>query len=89
MEISLLGGIFSGLEIEPPSQLLSQAKSLEDLRIPKDEGDQQGTFDYQVCCLLLGEQKSTMCGAVEKGGEGAWTQRLDQALRPGEGGLAT
>ncbi|XP_077778404.1 DENN domain-containing protein 1A isoform X5 [Podarcis muralis] len=47
VEISLLGGIFSGLEIEPPSQLLSQAKSLEDLRIPKDEGDQQGTFDYQ------------------------------------------
>ncbi|XP_053229701.1 DENN domain-containing protein 1A isoform X5 [Podarcis raffonei] len=47
VEISLLGGIFSGLEMKPPSQLLSQAKSLEDLRIPKDEGDQQGTFDYQ------------------------------------------
>ncbi|XP_060126302.1 DENN domain-containing protein 1A [Zootoca vivipara] len=47
VEINLLGGIFSGLEVEPPSLLLSQAKSLEDLRIPQDEGDNQGTFDYQ------------------------------------------
>ncbi|XP_061460501.1 DENN domain-containing protein 1A isoform X3 [Rhineura floridana] len=46
-EISLLEGIFTGLEIQPQPQLLSQAKSLEDLRISKDEEDPQGTFDYQ------------------------------------------
>ncbi|KAJ7308133.1 hypothetical protein JRQ81_008644 [Phrynocephalus forsythii] len=44
-EISLMESIFTGLDIEP--QTLSQAKSLEDLRIPKDDADQQSTFDYQ------------------------------------------
>uniref|UniRef100_A0A8D2LUX5 DENN domain containing 1A n=1 Tax=Varanus komodoensis TaxID=61221 RepID=A0A8D2LUX5_VARKO len=36
-ELSLLEGLFSGLEVEPPPPPpLSQAKSLEDLRIPPD-----------------------------------------------------
>ncbi|XP_060107428.1 DENN domain-containing protein 1A isoform X10 [Heteronotia binoei] len=46
-EISLLEGIFIGLEVEPQPQLLTQAKSLEDLRITKEEENQQCTFDYQ------------------------------------------
>ncbi|XP_077162174.1 DENN domain-containing protein 1A isoform X9 [Paroedura picta] len=46
-EISLLEGIFIGLEVESQPQLLTQAKSLEDLRITKEEENQQCTFDYQ------------------------------------------
>ncbi|XP_063000962.1 DENN domain-containing protein 1A isoform X3 [Elgaria multicarinata webbii] len=46
-EISLLEDLFTGLEIESQPQPLSQAKSLEDLRIPKEPGDQQRNFDYQ------------------------------------------
>ncbi|XP_042333975.1 LOW QUALITY PROTEIN: DENN domain-containing protein 1A [Sceloporus undulatus] len=46
-EISLLESIFTGLDVEPQPQSLSQAKSLEDLRIPKEEVDQHSTFDYQ------------------------------------------
>ncbi|KAL8174172.1 UNVERIFIED_CONTAM: hypothetical protein K2H54_039699 [Gekko kuhli] len=44
-EISLLESIFIGLEVEP--QPLTQAKSLEDLRITKEDETQQCTFDYQ------------------------------------------
>nr|XP_020648986.1 DENN domain-containing protein 1A isoform X2 [Pogona vitticeps] len=45
--ISLLESIFTGLDVESQPQTLSQAKSLEDLRIPKEDADQQSTFDYQ------------------------------------------
>lgn len=55
--ISLLEGIFIGLEVEP--QLLTQAKSLEDLRITKEDENQQCTFDYQVWGLVLHKGKST------------------------------
>ncbi|XP_068011879.1 DENN domain-containing protein 1A isoform X3 [Melanerpes formicivorus] len=44
-EVNLLEDIFPNLEVQP--QPLSQAKSLEDLRTPKEEGDQRCTFDYQ------------------------------------------
>lgn len=47
-EINLLEDIFPNLEVETQPQPLSQAKSLEDLRTPKEEGDQRCTFDYQV-----------------------------------------
>ena len=47
-EINLLEDIFPNLEVETQPQPLSQAKSLEDLRAPKEEGDQRCTFDYQV-----------------------------------------
>lgn len=47
-QVSLLEGIFTGLRVETPPQTLSQAKSLEDLRIPKEEEEHQYTFDYQV-----------------------------------------
>ncbi|GAB0198523.1 DENN domain-containing protein 1A [Grus japonensis] len=46
-EINLLEDIFPNLEVETQPQPLSQAKSLEDLRTPKEEGDQRCTFDYQ------------------------------------------
>uniref|UniRef100_A0A8D0C2K1 DENN domain containing 1A n=1 Tax=Salvator merianae TaxID=96440 RepID=A0A8D0C2K1_SALMN len=46
-EIGLLEDIFMGLEVDPQPHLLIQAKSLEDLRIPKEEEDQQCSFDYQ------------------------------------------
>ncbi|NWI55701.1 DEN1A protein, partial [Calyptomena viridis] len=46
-EISLLEDIFPSLEVEAQPQALSQAKSLEDLRTPKEEGEQRCTFDYQ------------------------------------------
>lgn len=47
-EINLLGDIFSSLDVDSEKQPLSQAKSLEDLRTPKEEGPQQVKFGYQV-----------------------------------------
>lgn len=47
-EVNLLEDIFPNLEVGAQPQPLSQAKSLEDLRTPKEEGDQRCTFDYQV-----------------------------------------
>lgn len=49
--IDLLEDVFNNLDMEVPLQPLGQAKSLEDLRTPKDLREQTGTFDYQVCCL--------------------------------------
>ena len=46
-EINFLEDIFPNLEVETQPQPLSQAKSLEDLRTPKEETDQRCTFDYQ------------------------------------------
>ncbi|XP_044295792.1 DENN domain-containing protein 1A isoform X3 [Varanus komodoensis] len=47
-ELSLLEGLFSGLEVEPPPPPpLSQAKSLEDLRIPPEPADQLHDVDSQ------------------------------------------
>ncbi|KAM4696573.1 DENN domain-containing protein 1A [Rhinophrynus dorsalis] len=43
--ISLLEDIFSNLEAEP--QPMIQAKSLEDLRTPKEDHEDHFTFDYQ------------------------------------------
>ncbi|XP_006834810.1 PREDICTED: DENN domain-containing protein 1A [Chrysochloris asiatica] len=45
--IDLLEDIFNSLEMEAPLQPLGQAKSLEDLRMPKELREQPGTFDYQ------------------------------------------
>lgn len=46
--IDLLEDVFNSLDMEVPLQPLGQAKSLEDLRTPKDLREQPGTFDYQV-----------------------------------------
>ncbi|XP_065709632.2 DENN domain-containing protein 1A isoform X5 [Patagioenas fasciata] len=55
-EINLLEDIFPNLEVETQAQPLSQAKSLEDLRTPKEEGDQRCTFDYQRMDLGASER---------------------------------
>ncbi|NWX16428.1 DEN1A protein, partial [Aegotheles bennettii] len=55
-EINLLEDIFPNLEVETQLQPLSQAKSLEDLRTPKEEGDQRCTFDYQRMDLGVSER---------------------------------
>ncbi|KAF1480169.1 DENN domain-containing protein 1A, partial [Pygoscelis antarcticus] len=55
-EINLLEDIFPNLEVETDPQPLSQAKSLEDLRTPKEEGDQRCTFDYQRMDLGVSER---------------------------------
>ncbi|NXO50156.1 DEN1A protein, partial [Aramus guarauna] len=55
-EINLLEDIFPNLEVETQPQPLSQAKSLEDLRTPKEEGDQRCTFDYQRMDLGVSEK---------------------------------
>lgn len=46
--IDLLEDVFNNLGMDVPLQPLGQAKSLEDLRTPKDLREQPGTFDYQV-----------------------------------------
>ncbi|NXY67657.1 DEN1A protein, partial [Glareola pratincola] len=55
-EVNLLEDIFPNLEVETHAQPLSQAKSLEDLRTPKEEGDQRCTFDYQRMDLGVSER---------------------------------
>ncbi|KFQ84794.1 DENN domain-containing protein 1A, partial [Phoenicopterus ruber ruber] len=55
-EINLLEDIFPNLGVETQPQPLSQAKSLEDLRTPKEEGDQRCTFDYQRMDLGVSER---------------------------------
>ncbi|KAM8796777.1 DENN domain-containing protein 1A isoform 3-T3 [Eudromia elegans] len=52
--VGLLEDIFPSLDVEP--QPLSQAKSLEDLRTPKEEGDERCTFDYQRLDLGVSER---------------------------------
>ncbi|XP_053523779.1 DENN domain-containing protein 1A isoform X4 [Artibeus jamaicensis] len=61
--IDLLEDVFSSLDLEVPLQPLSQAKSLEDLRTPKDLREQQGTFDYQRLDLGRSERSHGMPGA--------------------------
>ncbi|NXW86138.1 DEN1A protein, partial [Alopecoenas beccarii] len=55
-EINLLEDIFPNLEVETQAQPLSQAKSLEDLRTPKEEADQRCTFEYQRMDLGVPER---------------------------------
>uniref|UniRef100_A0A7N8X6V7 DENN/MADD domain containing 1A n=1 Tax=Mastacembelus armatus TaxID=205130 RepID=A0A7N8X6V7_9TELE len=70
--INLLGDIF-GCQEEPDSQPFTLAKSLEDLRTPKDSEELQARFTYQVrselffLCfqqmgLSVGEHSSTLPG---------------------------
>ncbi|XP_036606065.1 DENN domain-containing protein 1A isoform X4 [Trichosurus vulpecula] len=61
-DINLLEDIFSSLEVEQLPQPLSQAKSLEDLRPSKNQGDQPCTFDYQRMDLCSSERSRIMPG---------------------------
>ncbi|XP_016066440.1 PREDICTED: DENN domain-containing protein 1A isoform X2 [Miniopterus natalensis] len=62
--IDLLEDIFSSLDMEVPLQPLGQAKSLEDLRTPKDLREQPGTFDYQRLDLGRSERSRGMPAAL-------------------------
>ncbi|KAM6430949.1 DENN domain-containing protein 1A isoform 3-T3 [Liasis olivaceus] len=61
-EVSLLEDIFTGLEVESQPQPLSQARSLEDLRISKEEGDEQCSFGYQRMDFGFSEKSWTTPG---------------------------
>ncbi|KAM9068588.1 DENN domain-containing protein 1A isoform 2-T2 [Sarcophilus harrisii] len=61
-DINLLEDIFSTLEVEQLPPPLSQAKSLEDLRLPKEQRDQPCTFDYQRMDLCSSERSRIMSG---------------------------
>ncbi|KAM9206285.1 DENN domain-containing protein 1A isoform 2-T2 [Dugong dugon] len=63
--IDLLEDIFSSLDMEAPLQPLGQAKSLEDLRMPKDLWEQPGTFDYQRLDLGGSERSCGMPMALK------------------------
>ncbi|XP_028349331.1 DENN domain-containing protein 1A isoform X2 [Physeter macrocephalus] len=63
--IDLLEDVFSSLDMEVPLQPLGQAKSLEDLRPPKDLREQPGTFDYQRLDLGRSERSRGMPGALK------------------------
>ncbi|NXC08422.1 DEN1A protein, partial [Orthonyx spaldingii] len=55
-DINLLEDIFPSLEVEAQPQPLSQAKSLEDLRMPKEEAEQRCSFEYQRMDLGVSER---------------------------------
>ncbi|KAM6902053.1 DENN domain-containing protein 1A isoform 2-T2 [Lycodopsis pacificus] len=59
--VNLLGDIF-GCQDEPDSQPITLAKSLEDLRTPKDTEGLQAKFTYQRLDLSLGEHSRTLPG---------------------------
>nr|XP_046230350.1 DENN domain-containing protein 1A isoform X2 [Scatophagus argus] len=59
--VNLLGDIF-GCQDEPDSQPVTLAKSLEDLRTPKDTEDLQAKFTYQRMDLSVGEHSRTLPG---------------------------
>ncbi|XP_034458632.1 DENN domain-containing protein 1A isoform X3 [Hippoglossus hippoglossus] len=59
--VNLLGDIFS-CQDEPDIQPITLAKSLEDLRTPKDPGELQATFTYQRMDLCVDENSQTFPG---------------------------
>ncbi|XP_020022154.2 DENN domain-containing protein 1A isoform X7 [Castor canadensis] len=63
--VDLLEEVFSSLDVEAPLQPLGQAKSLEDLRAPKDLQEQPGTFDYQRLDLGRSERSLGMTMALK------------------------
>ncbi|XP_047381147.1 DENN domain-containing protein 1A isoform X1 [Sciurus carolinensis] len=63
--IDLLEDVFNSLDLEAPLQPLGQAKSLEDLRAPKDLREQPGTFDYQRLDLGRSERSLGMAVALK------------------------
>ncbi|XP_057610467.1 DENN domain-containing protein 1A isoform X3 [Chionomys nivalis] len=63
--IDLLEDVFSSLDMEAAMQPLSQAKSLEDLRAPKDLWEQPGSFDYQRLDLCRSERGLSVAAALK------------------------
>ncbi|XP_075435488.1 DENN domain-containing protein 1A isoform X8 [Ascaphus truei] len=58
--INLLEDIFSNLQAESQPHLLSQAKSMEDLRTPKEDSEGNFTFDYQRMDFTVPERNRTV-----------------------------
>ncbi|XP_073446796.1 DENN domain-containing protein 1A isoform X2 [Dendrobates tinctorius] len=54
--VNLLEDIFSNFNVESQPTLISQAKSLEDLRTPKEDHEDHFTFDYQRMDLTVPER---------------------------------
>ncbi|XP_069604558.1 DENN domain-containing protein 1A isoform X3 [Ranitomeya imitator] len=54
--VNLLEDIFSNFNVESQPPLISQAKSLEDLRTPKEDHEDHFTFDYQRMDLTIPER---------------------------------
>uniref|UniRef100_A0A4W3IWU3 DENN domain containing 1A n=1 Tax=Callorhinchus milii TaxID=7868 RepID=A0A4W3IWU3_CALMI len=52
VDVNILDEIFSSLKVTSQHQPLSQAKSMEDLRTPKEEGEMANPFGHQVGLLL-------------------------------------
>ncbi|EGW04609.1 DENN domain-containing protein 1A [Cricetulus griseus] len=63
--IDLLEDVFSSLDMEASLQPLGQAKSLEDLRAPKDLREQPGSFDYQRLDLCRSERGLSMAATLK------------------------
>ncbi|XP_040338199.1 DENN domain-containing protein 1A isoform X5 [Herpailurus yagouaroundi] len=63
--IDLLEDVFNNLDMDVPLQPLGQAKSLEDLRTPKDLREQPGTFDYQRLDLSRSDRSRGMPAALK------------------------
>ncbi|XP_072310164.1 DENN domain-containing protein 1A isoform X2 [Eucyclogobius newberryi] len=59
--INLLGDIF-GCQDEPDNQPITLAKSLEDLRTPKETENGQSKFTYQRMDLSIGDHSRTLPG---------------------------
>ncbi|XP_068430242.1 DENN domain-containing protein 1A isoform X2 [Clinocottus analis] len=59
--VNLLGDIF-GCQDEPDIQPITLAKSLEDLRTPKDTEELEAKFTYQRMDLSVGEHSRTLPG---------------------------
>ncbi|CAK6972287.1 DENN domain-containing protein 1A isoform X1 [Scomber scombrus] len=59
--VNLLGDIF-GCQDEPDNQPITLAKSLEDLRTPKDSEELQAKFNYQRMDLSVSEHSRTLPG---------------------------
>ncbi|XP_028457103.1 DENN domain-containing protein 1A isoform X3 [Perca flavescens] len=79
--VHLLGDIF-GCQDEPDSQLVTSAKSLEDLRTPKDSEELQAKFTYQRMDLSVSEHSRTLPGLkLSNPYNKLWSVGQDQSTR--------
>ncbi|XP_033845372.1 DENN domain-containing protein 1A isoform X2 [Periophthalmus magnuspinnatus] len=80
--INLLGDIF-GCQDEPDNQPITLAKSLEDLRTPKETDDVQSKFTYQRMDLSIGEHSRTLPGLkLSNPYNKLWSMGQDDAALP-------
>ncbi|XP_031138233.1 DENN domain-containing protein 1A isoform X2 [Sander lucioperca] len=79
--VHLLGDIF-GCQDEPDSQPVTSAKSLEDLRTPKDSEELQAKFTYQRMDLSVSEHSRTLPGLkLSNPYNKLWSGGQDQSAR--------